>query len=384
MSWGQISVIIAVLLAPFVIFRLYARRIEQRDGSVEDRLHQLRRAETAGSFVLPGAAVGVALLFNITGSLEVTATALLPVADGVVESFVFATFLFLLFAGSLTAVQLGSYPVKRKLRGTTGSRARVVRNTAGAVAFALFPIIFVIEGIDVAGSYFGSSLPVILGALVVLIGFVFVLSPYLLLVFNERVELTGSRRERVERLCAELGYRPRELYLLEGTEMKVANAIVAGTVPGYRYVFLTDYLVSEASDEQLKAILAHEIGHVERRHLSQQFVATIAVFGGAIVAYTMGADQLLAPFEPIGIAVAFVLLFALYYLGVLGALSIRHEYQADAYAARQAGKQETASALDLLATANDMRRESGLLYSLVTMHPPIGERISALETDSGS
>ncbi|OAQ52804.1 hypothetical protein HTG_10785 [Natrinema mahii] len=373
--------LLALAVVPFLGFRAYAARVEALDEPVEDRLHRLNRAQQVGGFTLPVAAIiGLYALEVIdralaavgTGGPELGGLAVLKVGAIVLVSFGVVTL-------PLVGMALGTYPTVRSLRDTSASLWRVVTGVLAVMGITAVSVGVALAGFFAIQSVFGSSLPVLIGGLGAVVFVGFGLSPYLILLFQDRVPLEGQRRERVERLCADLGYRPRGLFLLEGESTKTANALVAGTVPGLRYVFLTDYLLAECDDDELRAILAHEFGHVAGRHLWQRGLLTVAVFGVWIAgAEFVGFGALEESLGFLGFFLPFMGLYAVYHVVLLGGLARWQEFRADAYAARQAGREAMVAALERLADANDTRREAGLLYSLATHHPPIGDRIEAV------
>ncbi|WP_408959249.1 M48 family metalloprotease [Natrinema sp. 74] len=378
---AAIALIVTLAVGPFLGFRAYARRVESTDAPIEDRLHRLNRVQQVGGFVLP-----------ITGILSLYALDLLDRATALVGTagpelfgltvLEFGAVILVTFGIAmlpLVSMALGTYPTVRSLRDTSASMWKVAKGVVLVMAASAISVTIALVGFFGITSVVGSSLPVLVGTLGLIVFVSFGLSPYLVLIAQDRVPLEGERRERIERLCADLGYRPRGLFLLEGESTKTANALVAGTVPGFRYVFLTDYLLSACDDDELRAIVAHEFGHVAGRHLWQRGLLTVAVFGGWIVGVQQfGMGGLEERFGFVGFFLPFMAFYLVYHVGFLGGVARWQEFRADAYAAREAGREATVDALETLADANDTRREAGLLYSLATHHPPIGSRIDAL------
>ena len=384
--YATVAFVLALVVVPFAAFRAYARRVESTDAPVEDRLHRLNRVQQAAGFLLPIAAVvGLHVFELIDRSLDAIGPSG-PELFGIAV-LEFATIMVVCFgivALPLVSMALGTYPTVRSLRDTTASPWRIAKGVLAGVAIVAVTVAVSIGGILAIMSTVGSSLPVLLAGSGILVAVVYGLSPYLIALFQDRIPLEGADRERVERLCTELGYRPRGLYLLEGESTKTANALVAGTIPGLRYVFLTDYLLAECDDDELRAILAHEFGHVAGRHLWQRGLLTVAVFGGWIVGFEyVGMGALEERFGFLGFFLPFMALFALYQVVLLGGLARWQEFRADAYAAREAGREATIGALETLADANDTRRDAGLLYSLATQHPPIADRLDAIRNGDG-
>ncbi|MFC6718138.1 M48 family metalloprotease [Natrialbaceae archaeon GCM10025810] len=376
-----VAVVLAITVVPFVAFRAYARRVEGLDEPVEVRVHRLDRAQQAGGFLLP--------FVGVVGLAELDATdRVLAFFDAVAPRFLdhpaleFVLIVAVVFAfatAPLIAVTLGTYSTLRSLRETSASPWRQVKGVLAVMAITAVSVGVGIGGYLAITSVLGSTQPVIVGAVGVVIVASFTLTPYLVAIFQERVPLEGDRRERVEQLCADLGYRPRGLSLLEGASTRVANALVAGTIPGVRYVFLTDYLLEEFDDDEVRAILAHEFGHVAGHHLWQRALLTVA----AVVTWVLAAEHVgLAVLEKrfglAGVAFPIAIGYGIYHVSLLGGLAYRQEYRADAYAARAAGVDATVSALEKIADSNDMRRDAGLLYALATHHPPIDDRIDAV------
>lgn len=377
-----VAFVAALALGPFLGFRLYARHVESLDESVEARLHRLDRLQQVGGFVLPTVAIVGVFWLDLPDRLAgVVWSGPEPFGIDVLELTVTVVVIFAIAALPYVSMIVGTYPAVRSLRETAASTTQVARRALLGFVMVGAITIIAVGGVLAAIAVVGSSLPVLVGTLAVMVFVTFGFTPYLTLLFQDRVPLDGERWNRVDRRCSDLGYTPRACYLLEGESTKTANAMVAGTVPGFRYVFLTDYLLEECDDDQLRAILAHEFGHVAGRHLWQRGVLTIAVFAGGIVAWQLlGLAFLEDRFGFVGFFLPFMALYGLYHVLFLGGLAYWQEFRADAYAARTAGPGATVSALETLAESNDSRRRAGLLYALATHHPPIGNRIDAIET----
>ena len=373
--------VLVLAVGPFFGFRAYARRVEAMETPTEDRLHRLNRVQQAAGFGLPALAIlGVyafGLMDRATAHIDTAGPELFGI--NVPEFAVTVLVSFGVVAVPLVSMTLGTYPTVRSLRETTASAWRRVRRVLTVLTIAIAIALIGIGGFLALGSAVSVSRLVLVVTLGVLVFAGFGLSPYLHVLARDHVPLEGQRRERIERLCAEAGYSPQGISLLEGESTKTANALVAGTLPRRRYVFLTDYLLEECDDDELQAILAHEFGHVVDRHLWQRGALTVAVIGGwALVAQRVAFGWLEATFGFVGYFVPLIGLYVLYRVFLLGALARWQEFRADAYAARTVGREATIAALETLADANDVRLEAGLLYSLATHHPPIADRIAAL------
>ena len=77
----------------------------------------------------------------------------------------------------------------------------------------------------------------------------------------------GYYRERIEGLCqrAELEYADILYWPIFGGRMVTAG--VMGLIKRFRYILVTPSLLNLLEPEEIDAVIAHEIGHIKRRHL---------------------------------------------------------------------------------------------------------------------
>ena len=175
----------------------------------------------------------------------------------------------------------------------------------------------------------------------------------------------GPQTERIWRLfeaIAPQGGRPYRLVLVDGGPLGAnAFALPGGTV------VVTDQLIELAPDDaSLQGVLAHEIGHVENRHLMRRLVSGTVV--GAVVTLIAG--------DVSGVMVA--LPAALVNLSY----SRDMEREADAYAVRLLKRkgipvEPLADLLQRLQTAHGSGDASGWAHYLQT-HPDTEDRIAAI------
>ena len=84
--------------------------------------------------------------------------------------------------------------------------------------------------------------------------------------WNCRPMEPGPLREHILAFCRKLGVRV-EVYYWPLFGGQVLTAGIMGLVPGLRYLLITPALLAALDRNELDAVLAHEIGHVRRRHL---------------------------------------------------------------------------------------------------------------------
>ncbi len=76
----------------------------------------------------------------------------------------------------------------------------------------------------------------------------------------------SSLKHRLDEVCKRAGFRHGGLKIWTVMNHSVTAAII-GVLPRFRYVMFTEGLLRQMPPEQIEAILAHEIGHSQRKHL---------------------------------------------------------------------------------------------------------------------
>lgn len=95
----------------------------------------------------------------------------------------------------------------------------------------------------------------------------FALFPLILIRVGTRSELGPELKAGLRRFCEEQGAKVRDIIVKGKPGQKLTNAMVTGIIPRYCYVVLTRYLVDNSEEDEIKAVLAHEIGHIKGKHL---------------------------------------------------------------------------------------------------------------------
>lgn len=86
----------------------------------------------------------------------------------------------------------------------------------------------------------------------------------------------GALRDDLLDVARSSRVRIGQIYLWN-THYAMVNGAVLGVVPRLRFVLLTDALLELLPRDQLRAVMAHEVGHVRRRHLPWLLVALVAL-----------------------------------------------------------------------------------------------------------
>ena len=115
--------------------------------------------------------------------------------------------------------------------------------------------------------YLGTPLGIILFFALVLVLFVLVAPLLVVHLWNCRPLPPGDRRSLIEKFCREQDFKIREVVLLPGAGGLSLTAGVMGIVRQCRYLLVTEGLLNLLDDDELSAVLAHEMGHIKERHL---------------------------------------------------------------------------------------------------------------------
>ncbi len=77
----------------------------------------------------------------------------------------------------------------------------------------------------------------------------------------------GPQRRHIEDFCRKNGFAYREIMLWPLYEGEALTAGVMGLTRRWRFILVTKALLRVLDEEELESVLAHELGHVKRRHL---------------------------------------------------------------------------------------------------------------------
>ena len=197
-------------------------------------------------------------------------------------------------------------------------------------------------------------------------------------------------KRRLIVLSERAGTRVRGVYKWHLSEKsKKANAALTG-LGATRRIILADTLLDNYSDDEIEAVLAHELGHHVHRHILKSIVvqAGITLFGfwlaNEVLSYAVERRQMFEQMSdfanlPLLILVSTVLSFLL--MPALNAYSRFNERQADRYCFHAVASVEPfISSMNKLAEQNLAERTpSRWVEWLLHSHPAITKRIAAAE-----
>jgi STE24 endopeptidase len=199
-------------------------------------------------------------------------------------------------------------------------------------------------------------------------------------------------RERIERLLARCGFAAKGLFVMDGSRRSShGNAYFTGFGAARRIVFF-DTLLSRLRADEVEAVLAHELGHYKLKHVLKRtawFSAGSLVLL-ALLGWLIGEPWFYAGLGVAGDAPRYGVALVLFMLAlpvftflaapISSLYSRRHEFEADAYAARNASPVALIAALVKLYEDNASTLTPDPLHSaFYDSHPPAAARIARLE-----
>ena len=98
--------------------------------------------------------------------------------------------------------------------------------------------------------------------------------------FNKQIPLQeGSLRTQIETFAQKTGFKLKNIYIIDGSKRSTkANAYFSGFGPKKRIV-LYDTLQKELTEEEIVAVLAHEIGHYKKKHVLLTLLFSVILTG---------------------------------------------------------------------------------------------------------
>lgn len=219
------------------------------------------------------------------------------------------------------------------------------------------------------------------------------IGPTLILpLFNKFTPLEpGPLREGIEDFAHRQGFDLTGIFVMDGSRRSSkSNAFFTGLGKRKR-IALFDTLLARHDNDEILAVLAHEIGHSRLGHIKRMLAASVLKTGllFGLMQLFIASPGLFAAFgmERMSVYAGLVFFLILYtpvsmlLSLVSGLLSRRHERQADAFAATTTGKPEAmVRALKKLSADNLSNLTPHPLHVFLHYsHPPVLERVRRLE-----
>lgn len=199
----------------------------------------------------------------------------------------------------------------------------------------------------------------------------------------------GSLKDRIQGLLTRCGFSSNGIFIMDGSKRSGhGNAYFTGLGNNKRIVFF-DTLVKSLDDEELEAVLAHELGHFKCKHVIKMLVASsiLSLISLAILGWLINEPWF---FTGLGVeqpsnAAALLLFtlvspsFTLFMQPISAYFQRKFEFEADDFAANNAKAAKMISGLVKLYEENASTLTPDPLYSAFHYsHPPAAIRIAHL------
>jgi len=204
--------------------------------------------------------------------------------------------------------------------------------------------------------------------------------------------------QTVERQARAAGIKTPEVAIYDAPE---PNAFATGANRNAALVAVSTGLLKAMSQDEVEAVLGHEIGHVANGDmvtltLVQGVVNTFVIFLSRVIAYAVdsflrrGSDNNSGPgFTYYGVSIVMQIVLGIGASMIVAAFSRYREFRADSAGAQFAGKRKMIAALQRLQSFHDAPSQLpkemtafGIregISGLFSSHPPLEKRIAALQ-----
>jgi STE24 endopeptidase len=208
--------------------------------------------------------------------------------------------------------------------------------------------------------------------------------------FNEQTILEeGDLKNEIVKYVNSVGFKANNIYVLNGSKRSTkANAYFSG-FGNQKRITLYDTLINDLENNEIVAVLAHEVGHYKRKHILYNLTSSIILTGFAlfvlslfiktpVLSLALGVSH---PSFHIGL-IAFGILYSpvSQILGVfMNYMSRNFEYQADNYAKNTFSASPLISSLKKLSKNSLSNLTPHYLYVFFHFsHPTLLDRIKNL------
>ena len=209
--------------------------------------------------------------------------------------------------------------------------------------------------------------------------------------FNKQTPLEeGELKDKIQAFCAKVNYKLKNIYVIDGSKRSTkANAYFTGFGAKKRIV-LFDTLINDLSDDEIVAVLAHEIGHYKHKHTIMGLIISILQTGLMLfllslfisqpeLSSALGVD---IPSFHIGL-IAFGILYSPISMIIglfMNVISRKNEYQADNFAKKYHNAEDLIESLKKLSVKSLSNLTPHPAYVFFHYsHPTLLQRIENLK-----
>jgi len=209
--------------------------------------------------------------------------------------------------------------------------------------------------------------------------------------FNKQTPLEeGGLKTKITEYAEKVGFELKNIFVIDGSKRSTkANAYFSGFGREKR-VTLYDTLINDLDEEEIVAVLAHEVGHYKRKHIIFNMIASLALTGLTLfilslfinnpeVSKAIGVSQTSFHAALIGFGILYSPISELTGL-VMNYLSRKFEFQADDFAKTTFASQPLITSLKKLSknSLSNLTPHPAFVFMNYS-HPPLIERIRNLK-----
>ncbi|WP_026934830.1 M48 family metallopeptidase [Christiangramia echinicola] len=210
--------------------------------------------------------------------------------------------------------------------------------------------------------------------------------------FNKQTPLSdGSLRSKIEQYAKSVGFKLDNIFVIDGSKRSTkANAYFSGFGSEKR-ITLYDTLINDLEEEEIVAVLAHEVGHYKKNHIIVNLFASVVTTGFTLWLLSLFVGNPLLS-EALGVAkpsfhiglVAFGILYSPIseITGlIMNYISRKFEYQADNFAKNTYNGDSLISSLKKLSknTLSNLTPHKAYIFVHYS-HPSLLQRYRNLKT----
>ena len=216
-------------------------------------------------------------------------------------------------------------------------------------------------------------------------------SGLILPLFNSLTPLEeGELKDAITSYATSVGFSLKNVFVMDGSKRSSkANAFFSG-FGKRKKVVLFDTLIKQHTQEELVAVLAHEIGHYQKGHIKTGMLAGVIQTGLILyilsqfifsepLSLALGGNQMAVHLNIIGFTMLFTPISMIIGVG-MNYLSRKNEFEADAFAKTTYSGPPLAKALKTLSVKTLSDIDPHPLYVFINYsHPPLLKRLEKLE-----
>ena len=189
--------------------------------------------------------------------------------------------------------------------------------------------------------------------------------------FNKQTPLEeGDLRDKIATYAKTIGFELDNIFVIDGSKRSTkANAYFSG-FGSQKRITLFDTLINDLNDDEIVAVLAHEVGHYKRKHIIYNLILSTLVTGFTLWLLSVFISNPMLS-EALGVNIPSfhigMIAFGMLYSPIsqitgffMNSLSRKFEYQADNYA------KNTHNSDDLISSLKKLSKNS---LSNLTPHP---------------